>query len=415
MFYQIKEQATIRELFLTAIPSENFVCRNEYQGHGGYVPDYEAQTLSMLEQIRGILSREGFEGYGVMQTVFLDDPGQKQLVRKMMADFYGPNQPATTYVRQKPCENRAIAIELYAVAPRQVGDPGFYIGRFSDKNTQLQHDGFHWYFTSDILPYEAMTGAYERSASAFDSLNAELDAGGFQPEQLVRTWLYQGLLVLPEGDTQRYKELNRARTDFFAGRNFLSATLPKNYQGPTVYPASTGIGTDDVDLVVAAVAFATHRSDVMTVPLENPHQTSAFDYGAVYSPQSPKFARAMGMLLGDSLKIFVSGTASITDSESRFEDDPVGQTELTLDNIEALISGENLRRHGIDGFSPKLEELAVARVYVKRTDDYEVIRQVCERRCPNTPMLFTIADVCRPELLVEIEGIITEGQDNGKT
>jgi len=406
MSFQIKEQATLREIFLTAIPSENFVCQNEYQGHGGYVPDYEAQTLSMLEQIRGVLSKEGFEGYGVMQTVFLDDPGQKQLVRKIMADFYGSNQPATTYVRQKPCEDRAIAIELYAACPRQPGDSTFSIAYLDDKVTRLEHDGFQWLYLGDILPDEVAVGAYDRSASMFAKMNALLEQQGFQPEQIVRTWLFQGLLVLPEGDTQRYKELNRARTDFFAGRNFLSATLPADYQGPTVYPASTGIGTDDVDLVAGAVAFATRRSDVITVPLENPNQTSAFDYGAVYSPQSPKFARAMGMLLGDSLKIFVSGTASITDSESRFENDPVGQTELTLDNIEALISGENLRRHGISGFSPKLDELAVGRVYVKRTDDHEVIRQVCERRCPNTPMLFTIADVCRPELLVEIEGII---------
>ena len=406
MTFQIKEQSIIRELFLTAIPSENFACQNEYQGHGRYVPDYEAQTLSILEEIRNALNTGGGQGRGVMQTVFLDDLGQKQLVRKILSDFYGPNHPATSYVRQKPCDDRAIAIELYAVYPRK-NDSTLSITNLDDKVTLLRHDGFQWLFLGDILPDEAPVGAYDRSASAFTKLNDLLEKQGFQPEQIVRTWLYQGLLVLPEGDTQRYKELNRARTDYFAGREFLAATLPKNYQGPTVYPASTGIGTDDVDLVAGAIAFATNRDDVITVPLENPNQTSAFEYGAVYSPQSPKFARAMGMLLGESLKIFVSGTAGITNSESRFENDPVGQTELTLDNIAALISGENLQKHGIDGFSPVLADLAVARVYVKRIDDYEAIRSVCERRCPNTPMLFTIADVCRPELLVEIEGIIT--------
>ena len=408
MSYQIKEQTTIREIFITAVPAENFVCQNEYQGHGRTVPDYTAQTQSLLEQIRSAMSTEGFEWCGVMQTVFLDDPGQKQLVRKMLADFYGPNHPATTYVRQKPCDHRSIAIELYAACPRRKDDATFSITYSDDKMTLLRHDGFQWLYLGDILPDEAPVGAYNRSASVFAKLGDLLEQQGFQPEQLVRTWLYQGLLVLPEGDTQRYKELNRARTDFFAGREFLSATLPKNYQGPTVYPASTGIGTDDVDLVAGAVAFATGRSDVITVPLENPNQTSAFDYGAVYSPQSPKFARAMGMLLGDSLKIFVSGTAGITDSESRHENDPVGQTELTLDNIAALISGDNLQKHGINGFSPGLADLAVARVYVKRIDDYDAIRSVCERRCPNTPILFTVADVCRPELLVEIEGVVAE-------
>ncbi len=405
--YRIQDQTEVRELYLTVIPAENFTCQNEFQGHGRSVADYERQVVSLLSEIREVLENEGFNGHVVTQTIFLNDPGQKQLVRKILSHFYGPDAPATTFVRQKPCGDHEIALELFAVRPRLADDANFEISRTSDKAAQLRYGDFRWIYLADIVPEEPPIGAYARSFSAFTILGNLLDRNGFQPEQLVRTWLYQGLLVLPEKDTQRYKELNRARADFFDGRKFLSATLPENYQGPTVYPASTGIGTDDVDLVVGAVAFSTTRTDVLTVPLENPNQTPAFDYGSVYSPQSPKFARAMGMKLGNSLKIFVSGTAGITDSESRFENDPVGQTELTLDNIAALISGSNLQKHGIDGFSPELRDLAVARVYVKRIADYELIREVCQRRCPDTPMLFTIADVCRPELLVEIEGIVS--------
>jgi len=76
-----------------------------------------------------------------------------------------------------------------------------------------------------------------------------------------------------------------------------------------------------------------------------------------------------------------------------------------LDNIAALIDGENLARHGIAGMSCGLANLECVRVYVKRPSEYKAIRQVCERRLPDVPVLYTIADVCRPELLVEIEGI----------
>jgi hypothetical protein len=76
-----------------------------------------------------------------------------------------------------------------------------------------------------------------------------------------------------------------------------------------------------------------------------------------------------------------------------------------LDNIAALIDGENLDRHGISGLSCGLGHLECVRVYVKRKSELEVIRQVCERRLPEVPTIYTIADVCRPELLVEIEGI----------
>jgi enamine deaminase RidA (YjgF/YER057c/UK114 family) len=209
---------------------------------------------------------------------------------------------------------------------------------------------------------------------------------------------------LPEGKTQRYKELNRARTDFFEGTQFLKKYLPEKFEG-IVYPASTGIGADDADVVISAVALDTKRKDVVAVPLENPNQTSAFDYDAVYSPQSPKFSRAVAVAVDDTCLVFVSGTASITDSESQHNEDPVKQTEQTLDNIAALIEGENLARHGISVAACGLDQLECVRVYVKRPSEFEVVRQVCERRLPEVPILYTIADVCRPELLVEIEGI----------
>ena len=47
--------------------------------------------------------------------------------------------------------------------------------------------------------------------------------------------------------------------------------------------------------------------------------------------------------------IFISGTASITDSETRHIDDAAAQTDETLNNIEALIGEENLGRHGLPG------------------------------------------------------------------
>ncbi|MDR0869752.1 MAG: hypothetical protein LBN39_03075, partial [Planctomycetaceae bacterium] len=161
---------------------------------------------------------------------------------------------------------------------------------------------------------------------------------------------------------------------------------------------------------MSAVALATDRNDVIVVPLENPNQTPAFDYGAVYSPQSPKFSRAMAVAVDGSCMVFVSGTASITDSESRHGEDPAAQTETTLDNIAALISTENLERHGIkltagNAIFRSLETLQCARVYVKRPAELATVKAVCEKRLGGIPVLYTIADVCRPELLVEIEGI----------
>ena len=93
---------------------------------------------------------------------------------------------------------------------------------------------------------------------------------------------------------------------------------------------------------MSAIALATDRSDIIAVPLENPRQTAAYDYSTTTVPQSPKFSRAMALSCGEYATIFISGTASITDSETRHVGDAAAQTHETLDNIAALISEENL-------------------------------------------------------------------------
>jgi hypothetical protein len=83
----------------------------------------------------------------------------------------------------------------------------------------------------------------------------------------------------------------------------------------------------------------------------------------------------------------------------------VGQAHETLENIAALVSEDNLGRHGLPGWGTTLEGLAVARVYVKRPQDYVRVREVCQQRLGEVPATYVVADVCRPDLLVEIEGV----------
>ena len=255
-----------------------------------------------------------------------------------------------------------------------------------------------------MLPETAATGVYDRSTSAFAKMRALLASVNLRFDQVIRTWLYLGGIVAPQGPTQRYKELNRARTDFYEGIDFLADRRPPGHRS-AVYPASTGIGADDRDVTMSCIALATDRKDIVAMPLENPRQTSAFDYSAKYGVTSPKFARAMALSCGCYATIFVSGTASITNQETRHIGDVEAQTHETLDNIAALISEENLCRHGMPGLGTTLDKLALLRVYIKRQEDYAKTRAVCEARLGELPTIYAVADVCRPELLVEIEGI----------
>lgn len=376
----------------------------------GVIAPEEAEDIrraaeSAIGRLDALLRRERLEGCVIAQTVFYRSAADREVLSKIMTEYYGDYLPVTTFVPQKPCDDtEPFLFEILAVKgeTRRVR-----VIRRNEHAVLYDIGGVSYGFFGGFEPSTESEPAYVQSLNTFEQMKAEMERNGFQVSDLVRTWLYQGSIVRPEGETQRYKELNRARTDFFEETRFVQNFLPAGKKG-IVYPASTGIGTDGLGIRMAGIAIQADGKDapaLTATPLENPGQTPAFDYGEVYSPQSPKFSRAMALSTEDCCHIFISGTASINDSETQFVGDPAGQTRRTIENILALISGSNLERHGLAGFSAGLDSLAVARVYVKRKADYPIIRIICDEAFRGTPVSYTIADVCRDDLLVEIEGI----------
>ncbi len=385
--YSIIELGQVRHVFASAVP----------RGAG----NFEQQVHDALRTIEAVIDEEGTHDSIVQQAVFLRDIEQTEACRAIIKEFYGAELPATSYVHQSPCNNKLVSIEALGVGR---GFDGVEIRRLSERMVVTSHDGVEWVHLANITPHTSATAIYPRALDVFEQMAAGLAEYGYSINQVIRTWLYLGDIVGPEADTQRYKELNRARTDFFRKCRFGGDLLPEGWQNP-VYPASTGIGTDGRGFMASCVALATKRSDVKLVPLENPVQVSAFDYGQNYSPKSPKFARAMVVAAGDTATTLVSGTASITDSETQHIGDVAGQTHQTLDNIAALIGEENFQQHGMPGMGATLDDLALVRVYIKQQKDYLRTRAVCEERLGDVPTIYAVADVCRPDLLVEIEGV----------
>jgi enamine deaminase RidA (YjgF/YER057c/UK114 family) len=359
------------------------------------------QAQDALGTIEAVIREEGSSGSIVMQAVFLKDLGDMAACRRIVHDFYGDAVPATTYIFQPHCEGKLLAVEALGVGR---GSGEVAIQRPSPQMVIARHDGISWIHLADVRPETTGGGLYDQALAGFRCADGQFARQGFRFDQVVRTWLYLGDIVGSEGQTQRYKELNRARADFYGPLCFGTGRTPPGWQKP-VYPASTGIGAEGRDIVMSCIAMATDREDVRLVPLENPRQTSACDYAEQYGPHSPKFSRAMVVAAGQFATTLVSGTASITASQSQNLDDVEGQTGQTLDNIEALLGEANFRRHGLPGLGTGLDGLALVRVYVKRQQDYAKTRAVCQARLGEVPTIYAVADVCRPELLVEIEGI----------
>src|SRR5690606_8695476 len=99
--------------------------------------------------------------------------------------------------------------------------------------------------------------------------------------------------------------------------------------------------------------------------------------------------------------LFISGTASIVGHRSLHDGDVHAQSHETLDNIAAVLAEANrvslAGRFGLDGMS--------YRAYVRHAEHFDAVRRVLQERCGDAPAIYLQADVCRVELLVEIEAM----------
>lgn len=398
---------------MSALPLETYFEADETErftpySYAAIVPQggatYAEQAADIAEQIR-----RQFKGSGrkiVRQTVFLGDAERLDEVAALFAQNFGDSLPLTAYVAQAPADGSLLTAEIAAVS---VADA--QVRRISPQLTTVSHNGITFVhthadaFQNGRAPRE---NSYADTRAVLEENLALLKQGGARLDQVFRTWFYMGSIVAPDSRAadheQRYKELNRARTDVFGDTRFLESSL-KIQPAFDVYPASTGIGMGGEDIALGTTAILTERRDVYTLPLENPRQTPAFDYARHYSPESPKFARAMAVIYDDTADVYISGTASITASETQHIGDTAKQTEETLLNIATLISADNFAASGFPGYGATLGELAAVRAYVKHAADYETVRAVCERQLPGVPVVYTIGDVCRDDLLVELEAV----------
>ena len=156
-----------------------------------------------------------------------------------------------------------------------------------------RHHGVAWVHAAQAVSPKGVAGIHNATTRVLEQMRRLFDGVGVRFDQVVRTWLYVGGILELERGEQRYKEFNRARSDFYRDTSFLADCLPASAEGRRgpAYPASTGIGTADRGLVGSAIALDSGQREILRRALENPHQTAAYDYAAAYGLQSPKFSR----------------------------------------------------------------------------------------------------------------------------
>ncbi len=365
----------------------------------------DTQVNDVLDDIEAVLQPAGSLASVYHQVIFAADPAILAGCQQALESRYQPHLPATTWVHQPPLSGRPFAVEAWSA----LSDPSpVTINRLGEGLVQVGLGDLGLVFSSHLEARPGTLGVFNQTVSTLSRVRAHLARAGVGFDQILRTWFYLGGITEHENLIERYHEMNRARAAFYEGVDFLALCRPPGQLPATVYPASTGIGTSGQDIRISALALHQVGPGWFVRTIENPRQTSAFQYASNYSPKSPQFARALALSNQRDALIMVSGTASITGAESRHLGDVAAQTHQTLDNIEALISESNLSAHGLPGHGARLDDLVQARIYLKQPADAPVMCSLIEERLPGLSTIQTQADICRSELLVEIEGIIVK-------
>lgn len=234
--------------------------------------------------------------------------------------------------------------------------------------------------------------AFEKSVfHAYQQIFKLIEDQGFP--HLLRVWNYFPGINRITGGLERYRGFCKARSDAFQRQyaDYLRRL-----------PSATVVGTHGGGLVIyfiAAREAGKHR--------ENPRQTSAYRYPPDYGPASPSFARATLKRWKGLEVFFISGTASILGHASRHRGDIGGQLDESLRNVQALI--ENTAQEERTGFRG-LSDLSLLKVYSRLPRAADLVRQRLEAAIGRTiPTLYLQGDICRSDLLVEIEGIVQVG------
>lgn len=139
---------------------------------------------------------------------------------------------------------------------------------------------------------------------------------------------------------------------------------------------------------------------------ENPRQVPAWRYPSQYGPRSPSFTRATTLPASLGGLIIVSGTASIVGHESRHEGDLDAQLDETVINLAAMVNHASGRALDAPDWRSQLQSL---KVYLRNRRDLERVRARLLARLGAVPALYLEADICRHELLLEIEAVATGG------
>ncbi len=320
----------------------------------------------------------------IFRRIYLSDAANQAALLRTSPLFAEPmdSPVAVAMVQQPPLPDAKLALFAYHLeSPDPISKK-----QLSPEHLLVEKSGLGHLWSTRMCAgrADAPTSTAEQTTELFDRLVTTLaDNRASLADNCVRTWLY-----VKDVD-YFYQEMVAARTALFARHGL---------DRDTHYIASTGIEGS------CSHRYDTVLMDAYSILGLRPEQISYlndFERLCATKDYNVTFERGTRIGYADRAHHFISGTASIdTAGAVVHPGDVVGQLAHTLDNIDAL-----LRSGG-----GSIDDMTHFLVYLRDPSDFAAIDARLRERFAHIPRLVLRGAVCRPEWLIEIEGIAITAQ-----
>jgi enamine deaminase RidA (YjgF/YER057c/UK114 family) len=310
---------------------------------------------------------------------------RRTLLKEKTATYFGNRRPALSYVSQPPL-HAPLLVEVHSIIAGEIDK--ITHKRFQNKPYTLLENPEGRFLFAGGFQSDISTSIEQQSVEVFCQIEELLKLEHFPIHSIIRQWNYIEQISCFSDGNQHYQSFNNARSDFYAKDLW-----------PSGYPAATGIGTNLGGVLVDLDAAVFTSPGTFVAAIDNPLQTAAHAYSEKVleanhtKKETPKFERAKSLTSDNRRLVYISGTAAIRGEESLKEAGLEHQLHITMENITRLTGKA---------------QLIMLRVYLKNKTDYASAERLINEYNLFIPVSYMCADVCRDELLIEIEGIAIE-------
>lgn len=326
---------------------------------------FEAQFTRLQQAKNALMEMEEAQGAKVVfKRYFLSDAtNQVPLVQE--------NDECTiSYIQQPPLDGSKVALWLYLQQGTEVSN--------TNGSTIVSHNGYQHIWTMGLLNTSADTSYMQTWNTLLSYINTLKQFNATLEANCIRTWFF-----VRDVDTQ-YAGLVKSRRECF---------IEQGLTPDTHYIASTGIGGTPADpkalVQLGCYAMTGFEPKQQQYLYALSHLNRTIEYGVT-------FERGTLMQYGDRNHIYISGTASINNKgEVMYVGDINQQTLRMWENVEKLLEEGGM----------SYEDVMQIVVYLRDSSDYETVKQMFDKKFPNMPLVITLAPVCRPTWLIEMECI----------